>query len=597
MQETPAGNTLTAQHKGQLTFRTIWPQLAAGLICAGTLVIALQNPSPQGLIFVAGAGFLFAFTLIYLYSLQKGRRTATSLLTWIGGVVLALFSALTAPHFLALSALFVFAAVCYGLGASSRRTMLIGTVIAWLALAASFILHLLVMAGVLSIGISNSSLMLQAGLCIVSLLLAADTMQRLWRHYNRNADAVRELQLANEALVRVRTSLEKHLNEQAELLEVSYVIRSTQELEPLLDEILAQLKRVMNYGMATALILRDGQVVATRHMGLRFQEPTLALGGLLATPHWKSMIEQKQPVVVDDIFREPAFLDPFIQTMGSDKKFDERQRSWLGLPLIVRGELVGALSVTASIAGYFDAARIEMAFAFANHAAVAIESSRTRQEAINAAALAERARLARELHDSVSQALYGMVLSTRTSLELIERDPAKARDTMRYTLDLADAALSEMRALIFELRPESLKEEGLLTALRKQATAITARHKLDLQIDLCGEEPALPFQTKEALYRIAMEALQNAVRHAGAGKLHIATTCNGKISLSIEDDGCGFDVNSEHPGHFGLQTMRERAQAVGGDVSITSRADCGTLVQITVPLGEPAKPTAMSAFV
>lgn len=583
--------------KGSLTLRTIWPQLAAGLVFAGTSLVAMQNPSQHSFIFIAGTGFLFVFTLVYLYSLQRGRRTATSLLTWVGGIVLTLFSTLVMPNFLALSALFVFASVCYGLGASSRRAMLIGTVIAWLALAASFTLHLLVMAGVLSVGIPNPPMLLQAGMCAVSLLLAADVMQRLWRHYNRNEAAVRELRLANDALLQAHASLEKHLSEQAELLEVSYVIRSTQELEPLLDEILAQLKRVMHYGMATALILRKGQVVVMRHMGLRFQEPALALASLLSTPHWKRMIEQRQPVVVDDIYQEPPFRDPFVQALGKGGQFGETQRSWLGLPLIVRGELVGALSVSSGVAGYFDSERIEMAFAFANHAAVAIESSRTREEAINAAALAERTRLARELHDSVSQALYGMVLTTRTALELIERDPPMARDSVRYTLELADAALSEMRALIFELRPESLKEDGLLTAFRKQAAALTARHKIDLDMDLCEEEPALPIEVKEALYRITMEAIQNTIRHAGACKLHIAMTCNDSMSLTIEDNGCGFDLHGNQPGHFGLQTMRERALAVGGAVNIVSGPRCGTRVQITVPLGESVAPTAISAFV
>lgn len=594
MQKSPSPKHISVRHVWQ-TLTTVWPQLISGLIFAWTLVLMMRSPSVTSLVLCVGAGLVFAFTVAYLYFIKRGSRNTLSLLTWIGGFAFAIFCAFAFPGFIALSVLFGFAAVCYGLGASGRLSMLIGTLVIWLALAFSFAIHLLASNDVLSIGVVQPSLALEVGMCVFGLLLAADTMQRLWRHYNRNEAAVNALKSANEALLRARTSLERHLNEQAELLEVSRVIGSTQELEPLLDEILAQLRRVMDYGMATALTLQDGNVIAMRHIGIRFQDPVSALAGLVATPNWKRMIESKQPVVVDDIYQEPAFLEPFIVAAGNDAQLDTTQRSWLGLPLIVRGELVGALSVTSSIAGYFDPARIEMASAFANHAAVAIESSRTREEAVNAAALAERARLARELHDSVSQALFGMVLSTRTSLELIDGDPAKARDAMRYTLDLADAALSEMRALIFELRPEALKEDGLLIAFQKQAAALTARHKIELQLDLCAEEPALPIEAKEALYRIAMEAIQNTLRHAGAHKLRLAMVCDEQVSLTIEDDGRGFNTLGEFPGHLGLQTMRERASAVGGRATIDSRPNEGTRVRITVPMRLPAAPAIVPA--
>jgi signal transduction histidine kinase len=598
MHETPATHASNAQRRTKFALRTIWPQLTAGVIFAGTLLVALNNPAPTTLTFAVGAGLLFALTVVYLYATQRGWSTGTSLLTWAGGIVLTIFSALTIPNYLPFSVLFVFAAVCYGLGASGRRTMLVGTVLVWLALAVSFSIHLLVMAGVVNIGITNPPLIVEVGLCVVSLLLAADSMQRLWRHYNRTEAAFSDLRQTNEALRIARVTLEQHVHEQDELLEVSRVIRSTQALEPLLDEVLVQMKRVVDYNIASALVLRNEEVVAGRRVGETLQHEPMLIAALIATPHWKRMIEEKQPVVVADMYEDAEFITPFNLMLGPVRMHEiELQHSWMGLPLIVRGEVVGGLSITHGERGYFTPARVEMAFAFANHAAVAIESSRSHDEAVNAAALAERARLARELHDSVSQALYGMVLTTRTSLELIDREPAKARESMRYTLDLADAALSEMRALIFELRPESLKEDGLLTAFRKQAAALTARHKIQLTLELCDEEPALPIKTKEALYRITMEAIQNTIRHAGAGKLTLSMTCGEDLTLTIEDDGCGFDPNGEYPGHLGLQTMRERAHALGGKVDINSRLGHGTLVKIVVPVPQPALPTTLSAAV
>jgi signal transduction histidine kinase len=594
MQKTFSPKRTTVSYIWQ-TLTTVWPQLAAGMIFAGMLLVTASHPSAPTFTLSVGAGLLFTFTIAYLYFTKRGSHSTLSLLTWMGGIAFSIFCAFAFPNFLALSVLFAYAAVCYGLGASGRISMMIGTLAAWLVLAFSFTIHLLSFTNVLNIGIAQPSPAMEAGMCVFGLMLAADTMQRLWRHYNRNAAAVAELRLANEALMRTRTSLEKHLNEQAELLEVSRVIGSTQELEPLLDEILTQLKRVMDYGMATALTLQNGKVIAMRHVGIRFEDPAAALAGLVATPHWKCMLDHKRPVVVNDIYQDKAFLEPFQVATDKGAQLDVTQHSWLGLPLIVRGELVGALSVTSSIAGYFDASRIDMAFAFANHAAVAVESSRTREEAVRAAALAERTRLARELHDSVSQALFGMVLSTRTSLELIDTDPAKARNSMCYTIDLADAALSEMRALIFELRPESLQEEGLLAALRKQTAALTLRNKLDLQLDLCTEEPALPIETKEALYRITLEAIQNTVRHASARRLRIAMSCGEQVSLSISDDGCGFNPQREYPGHFGLHSMRECARAVGGHVTIDSWPGEGVRVHIALPTHLPALLTNVSA--
>lgn len=588
----------TPETKRRLTLNTIWLQVTTGLIFAGALVWAVVNPHPATTLLASAACLIFALVLAYRYTMQTGRFTLTSLLMWVGGLALAVISALTMPSFVTFSGLFVFSAVSYGLVTSGRRTMRVGIIAAIITLAISFAISLGSEAGVLSFGILRPPLALQAVLLLLCLLLAIDNMQRLWRHYNRTAAVYRELRITNQALMETQARLQHHIEAQAELLEVSRVIRSTEAMEPLLDEILVQMKRVVDFDLASVLVLRDGAIVAVRRAGdAAPEEPTL-VAALLATPQWQQMIEQKQPIVVDDVYQQPDFLLPFDQMLGPNKPPETTpQHCWMGLPLVVRGGLVGAISLTHRTQGFFTPARVEIAFGFANHAAVAIESSHTHEEAVTAAALSERARLARELHDSVSQSLYGMALTTRTSLELIDRDPAKAREAMRYTIDLADAALSEMRALIFELRPESLREEGLLAALRKQTAALTMRHKLELQLDLCLEEPALPIQVKEALYRITLEAIQNTLRHAGAHTVRLAMTCKEDITLLIEDDGRGFNPQGEYPGHLGLQTMRERARAVGGHILIHSRPGEGTRVQVVMPLQPPAPPTVASAAV
>lgn len=196
------------------------------------------------------------------------------------------------------------------------------------------------------------------------------------------------------------------------------------------------------------------------------------------------------------------------------------------------------------------------------------------------AALEERQRLARELHDSVSQALYGIGLGARTARTQLDRDPAEAAAPLDYVLQLAEAGLAEMRALIFELRPESLEHEGLVIALEKQAAATRALHMIAVNLSLC-EEPDCPLETKEMLYRIAQEAMHNTVKHARATMIDLRlATDNGRLILDVVDDGRGFDTGGSFPGHLGLVSMRERAERSSGAVSIASAPGSGTHVHV-----------------
>ncbi|MGY1736645.1 GAF domain-containing protein [Geodermatophilus sp. SYSU D00684] len=201
--------------------------------------------------------------------------------------------------------------------------------------------------------------------------------------------------------------------------------------------------------------------------------------------------------------------------------------------------------------------------------------------------LAERQHLARELHDSVSQALYGIALGARTIRELLDRDPGQISGPADYVLQLADVALAEMRALIFELRPESLELEGLHAALSKEADAVRARHGLVVETVL-DDVPEVSLQAQHALYRIAQEALHNAARHGHAYHVGVRLHADGStVILEVVDDGVGFEPDAEYPGHLGLRSMRERAAALGGTVRITSSFGAGTRVRVTVPSGPP----------
>ena len=206
------------------------------------------------------------------------------------------------------------------------------------------------------------------------------------------------------------------------------------------------------------------------------------------------------------------------------------------------------------------------------------------EQAQELVSLQERQRLARELHDSVSQALYAIGLGAHTAREALESDPEQAMASIDYVLALAEAGLAEMRALIFELRPESLEMEGLVAALTKQVAVLRTRYKLTVEADL-GEEPTLSLETKHMLYRVAQEALHNIVKHARATKvnLHLAGEENEFI-LEVRDNGRGFNPADRFPGHLGLRSMHERVTRMGGTLTIESVPGQGTCVGVRVPI-------------
>jgi signal transduction histidine kinase len=237
----------------------------------------------------------------------------------------------------------------------------------------------------------------------------------------------------------------------------------------------------------------------------------------------------------------------------------------------------------------FDESDVDLLRSLANQLAVAIENARLYEGAGQLAALEERQKLARELHDSVSQALYGIALGTRTARTMLDRSAidaptqAKLAEPLDYVLAQADAGMAEMRALIFELRPESLQSEGLVAALRKQTAALGARHQIPVTTEF-GPEPELSLTQKEMLYRVAQEAMHNIVKHARATSAEVRLVGdNGRVVLEVCDNGQGFDMAQEFPGHLGLKSMRERVERGGGLLTIASAPAGGT--RIVVKLG------------
>ena len=206
-----------------------------------------------------------------------------------------------------------------------------------------------------------------------------------------------------------------------------------------------------------------------------------------------------------------------------------------------------------------------------------------RKQAVALAASDERAHLARELHDSVTQALFSMTLITRSIEVLLGKDPSAATERIATLRELQRDALAEMRALIFELRPGSLEQDGLAQALRTHTAAVQGR--IGLPVAFEADLPArLPLEVEEALYRIAQEALHNVVKHAGARQVRVAITTDAtSVRLVIADDGAGFDEAIIPPGHLGLAGMRVRAEKIGAVLELRTRVGQGTTITVVAP--------------
>jgi signal transduction histidine kinase len=211
------------------------------------------------------------------------------------------------------------------------------------------------------------------------------------------------------------------------------------------------------------------------------------------------------------------------------------------------------------------------------------ESSKTPDDELGESAGSdERQRLARELHDSALQALYGIAMAAQAARRTADGIPESDRliEALDYIIDQSEAALVELRSLIFGLRPESFAEEGLVAGLRRLTAAVAARHKLHVEV-VAETEPDIDNSAKEALYRIAQESLQNVVKHASARVVRVHLVSEGdKVELVIDDDGIGFDSDADHPGHLGLSGMKQRAAAQNLQLTVHSPTGGGVEVRV-----------------
>jgi signal transduction histidine kinase len=352
------------------------------------------------------------------------------------------------------------------------------------------------------------------------------------------------------------------------------------------DEVLQRLvdsARELAGARYAALGIPDGSGGFRRFLVAGMSDRLVAAMGPLPRTHGMlgAMLESDGAYLTDDIHRDPRFR-------GWWPREHPDMRSFLGVPIKARGEVIGAFYLTqkegATSFDDDDRALIEL---LASHAAIAITNARLYERSRELSILSERNRLALELHDAVSQKLFSLNLAAESAATLLDRSPAEAGDQISRVRDLARESLAELRSLILGLRPADLERDGLVGALRQEALMLHQIHGIEVRLDLDGGGHAGNSARDAEILRIAEEALHNAVRHSGATSVNVLLRGEeGTVTIEVADDGRGFDPGDPElrSHHLGLTSMEERARELGGRLVLRSRPGAGTVVRLEVPL-------------
>ncbi len=416
----------------------------------------------------------------------------------------------------------------------------------------------------------------------------------LWRRRQR------ELILQTEVLGR---RLELRTHELATLQDLSIGLASKTELHELVNEALAALQQTMAYTSASvwSRTARDegGQVVL---MGYRQHEdddrpvPAEDLTGMRLSranlQHYEH-IERQGESIVENRVRQ-SLLSWLWSWLSDDARTSGLYRStkaWMAVPLKSREAVMGVLRVDHEEPDFFDAERIRLLTAVSSQTGLAMRHAQLLAQQKEQAVVAERNRIARDLHDAVSQTLFAANviagtlgrLAARLQEDGLDATAATALQQQAAALErLNKGALSEMRLLMYELRPDALQHLPLAELLQHAIDALASRGTIEVSQRLARED-RLPSATRVQLYRIAQEALSNIARHSGASHAIVEWTVpeqghGGR--LRIADDGHGFDITVSPPGHFGLRNMTERAAEIGATWQLTSGPDEGTDIRL-----------------
>ncbi len=301
--------------------------------------------------------------------------------------------------------------------------------------------------------------------------------------------------------------------------------------------------------------------------------------------HRYATTSQRTPVYPNEVttLRIEDFQDEQLQNQLVKRGF----QMLVYVPLSTKGHELGFFILGKHESGQLSPEELSLLDSIGKQVGVAMENAHLYEQAEQTGITAERSRLARELHDAVTQTLFSANLIADVIPQIWRRNPEKGMQNLEELRQLTRGALAEMRTLLLEMRPESLEQADLKSLLTHLADALIGRARVPVSLVIQGQ-CELPQEVKLVFYRIAQEALNNIAKHSGARQVDLHLECQpGNLHLFIQDDGLGFDLGSLPPGHLGIAIMRERASSIGANLKIESLIGQGTTVELD--WGSPQK--------
>jgi len=392
---------------------------------------------------------------------------------------------------------------------------------------------------------------------------------------------VRDVTEREQSLRLLEQKVAERTRELSTLLEISNIVASNLQLKPLLRVVLEQMQIVLGSTGATILVVEGEELVILDHRGPRAEA---IAGSRLPGRQMIACAQERRgsPIIVGNLWgdSEPARAFRDMAPHGLTGLL-MNARSLLLVPLRVRDRTIGFLLLDSDQGDRYSTRDGTLAWALANQAAVAIENARLYDQARELAALEERQRLARDLHDSVTQSLYTASMIGRVLPASWETDPRQGRELLGQLGEVTESALAEMQALLLELRPAAILQSGPDELLLRLAQALRSHVEKPIHVEIAGTA-VLPPEVHLAFYRLAQAALGNVVRHVSASQARARLVlAPGEATLVVSDDGGGFDVTrvGDRRG-MGLEIMRERAAAIGAHLQIDSQVGRGTTVTV-----------------
>lgn len=405
-----------------------------------------------------------------------------------------------------------------------------------------------------------------------------DEISELAEAFNSMTTQLRDFISTLEQRVRDRTQVLRQRAVQLETsAKVSQEVTSILEIDDLLSRVVELIREAFGYYHVNIFLVNDEarQLILRASSGHRAPE-NVAL--VMNSPSANSeAARNNQAIVINDVAQDARYLP--------DAHLPDT-RSEAVVPMRVGSRVIGTVDVNSSSAGSFTSEDVLVLQSLADQIAIAIENARLYEQSREMAVLEERHRLARELHDSVKQSLFSIDLHAKAIATYAKHNPVQAEKHIRHLRHITHSALQEMRALIFDLRPALLERDGLAQALRQHVDFLQHANNVDIVLTVSNGR-RLPLLVDQQLYRIAQEALSNAIKHAGAQRIDVSLSAGSEqVELSIKDDGCGFELDelAADQRTLGLIGMRERAGLLNGNLVIHSHRGEGCEIQIRVPV-------------